>query len=95
MSARYYAASQLCAEEGNTIGFRHSFYWSTATGTGTVAGDQTSVRVYMMRVRHMRMRVRLRSMNVRMRMSSARRHRAVVWVIMVIVLGTMHVAVRV
>ena len=49
----------------------------------------------MMRVRNMRMGVRLRPVNVRMRMSSAWRYRAVVCVIMVIVLGTMHVAVRV
>ena len=49
----------------------------------------------MMRVRNMRMGVRLRPVNVRMRMSSAWRYRAFVCVIMVIVLGTMQVAVRV
>ena len=48
-----------------------------------------------MSIRYMRMGVRLRPMNVRMRMSSAWRYRAFVCVIMVIVLGTMQVAVRV
>ncbi len=48
-----------------------------------------------MSIRHMRMGMRLRPVNVRMRMSSAWRYRAVVCVITLIVLGTMHVAVRV
>ena len=52
------------------------------------------MRVYVMSIRYMRMRVRLRPMNVRMRMSSAWRYRAFVYWIMVIVPGTMCVAVR-
>ena len=48
----------------------------------------------MVRVGHMRMRVRLRPVNVRMRMSSAWRYRSVVRVIMVIIPGTMCMAMR-
>lgn len=53
------------------------------------------MRVRMVRVGHMRMRVRLRPVNVRMRMSCSWRDRVVVRVIMMVILGTMHMAVRV